>query len=119
MEKWDPRAVRADGKPAAPSAAQYQPFAALKGLDALYRQKVLATTWEPRHVLTDDEAEELSWVVPSLRVGDGVLASVYDATHGRYVDVNGTVSLIDLTGGSLWVDGRRIALNDLREVVRA
>lgn len=93
-------------------AAQFAPFAALRGHDELVRARLRVA--EPRHELTEEEAEALSRAVTRLSRGSLVAVTHYDG--GTYVTTTGAVTRLDLTFRRLWVGGVRICFDDMREM---
>ena len=92
---------RADGRPRASRAAQFMPFAALTGYYDLVREQERIT--EPRHELTEEEAEALSRAIMQVRRGDLVRLTYYD--RGAYKTRAGVVRAIE-------PDRRRLRLGD-------
>ncbi|MGI6230519.1 MAG: hypothetical protein ACOYJL_06375 [Tractidigestivibacter sp.] len=113
---FDQRAIRSDGHAAASDAAQFAPFAALRGLSELLDERTQDNQAEPRHSLTEEEAAAMSETVLSLRRGDVVRCQVYDGR--RYVAVLGTVTRIDLVEREIRIDDRPVRLDDLRWIER-
>lgn len=103
-------AATASGRPRADRAAQFMPFAALRGYYELIRQQERVV--EPRHELTPEEAESLSQVVAQVRRGDIVRVCFYD--NDAYVTRTGCVARIDLIYRELVVVKTSIALDDIR-----
>lgn len=103
-----PRAT-AGGRPRADRAAQFMPFAALRGYYDLLRQEERVP--EPRHELTDEEAAGLSRAVAGVRKRQMVRVRYYD--RDAYVELTGCVSHIDLAAREIWVVKTRIALDDI------
>lgn len=106
----DRPAATASGRPRADRAAQFMPFAALRGYYELIRQQERVV--EPRHELTPEEAESLSQVVAQVRRGDVVRVCFYD--NDAYVTRTGCVARIDLIYRELVVVKTSIALDDIR-----
>ena len=93
-------------------AAQFMPFAALRGYyELLSEQKRVR---EPRHELTEEEAQSLSRVLASVRRGELVRAVHYD--RDAYITTTGCVSRIDLVARELRVIKTVIKLDDLRSL---
>lgn len=109
---YDNRAIRSDGHAAASDAAQFMPFAALRGLDALLDSKSENLLKVPKHELTDEEAQELSLCVSALRHGNVVRCEFYK--NGIYQQVVGTVDRLSLSERWICLDGHRIAFEDLK-----
>ena len=106
------RATRADGGARASRAAQFMPFAALRGYYELVSQQEREV--EPRHELTEDEALELSATMARVRRGQIVRAVYYD--RDAYVSITGCVAHVDLVGRTLGVIRETIPFDDLREL---
>lgn len=109
---WNAREIRADGKVAASGAAQFMPFAALRGLADSLERKSEARVAQERHELTEDEAQELSRRLLSAEVGDLVSAEVY--RDGRYWQVQGCLTRVALIDREIRIEGQRICIDDLR-----
>lgn len=104
--------VTASGHPRADRAAQFMPFAALRGYYELIRQQQRIP--EAKHELTDEEALALSQTVYRVRRGQMVRVVYYD--EDAYVTLTGCVSRIDLVERELMVVKTKIALDDIREL---
>lgn len=102
----------ASGRPRADRAAQFMPFAALRGYYELVRQQERVK--EPRHELTDEEAATLSSTISQLRRGQMVRVTYYDCD--AYTTLTGCVARIDLVQRELTVVRTVIALDDIREL---
>lgn len=102
----------ANGHPRADRAAQFMPFAALRGYYELIRQQQRIP--EAKHELTDEEALALSQTVYRVRRGQVVRVVYYD--EDAYVTLTGCVSRIDLVERELMVVKTKIALDDIREL---
>lgn len=102
----------ANGHPRADRAAQFMPFAALRGYYELIRQQQRIP--EAKHELTDEEALALSQTVYRVRRGQMVRVVYYD--EDAYVTLTGCVSRIDLVERELMVVKTKIALDDIREL---
>ena len=88
------------------------PFAALRGYYELVRQQQRVR--EPRHELTDEEAEALSRTVSQLRRGQVVRVVHYN--RDAYETLTGCVARIDLVSRELMVVKTPIRLDDIREL---
>lgn len=99
----------ANGHARADRAAQFMPFAALRGYYELLRQA--ARVPEPQHELTDEEARELSAVVQRVRKRQMVRVRYYD--RDAYTELTGCVAHIDLAARELWVVKTRIPLDSI------
>ena len=99
----------ANGHARADRAAQFMPFAALRGYYELLRQEARVT--EPQHELTDEEARELSAVVQRVRKRQMVRVRYYD--RDAYTELTGCVAHIDLAARELWVVKTRIPLDSI------
>lgn len=106
---------RADGRPRASRAAQFMPFAALTGYYDLVREQEIVT--EPRHELTEEEAEELSRAILQTRRGDLIRLTYYD--RGGYKTRAGVVEAIDPVRRSLRLGQQAIAFDDIWKLIRA
>ena len=102
----------ASGHPRADRAAQFMPFAALRGYYELIRQQQRVP--EAKHELTEEEALALSQTVYRVRRGQMVRAVYYD--EDAYVTLTGCVSRIDLAERELMVVKTKIPLDDIREL---
>lgn len=108
-------ALRADGRPRASRAAQFMPFAALTGYYDLVREQERVA--EPRHELTEEEAEELSRAIMQTRRGDLVRITYYD--RGGYQTRAGVVEAIDPVHRSLRLGQQSVAFDDIWKLIRA
>ncbi len=106
------RRLTASGRVRADRAAQFMPFAALRGYYELVRAEERVI--EPRHELTDEEARSLSETLAGLARGQVVRAVYYD--RDAYVELTGCVARIDLIYRTLTIVETTIALDDLREL---
>ena len=103
---------RADGGARADRAAQFMPFAALRGYYELTREAERVR--EPRHEPTEEEALALSRTVEHLKRGDRVRVVHYD--RDAYVATTGAVGEVDLVGRVIRIVRRPIALDDIRSI---
>lgn len=95
-------------------AAQFMPFAALTGYYDLVRERERVT--EPRHELTEEEAEQLSRRISGLRRGELVRVTHY--TDGAYVMQEGVITRVDLMARELTIVRTRIPFDDIWSVER-
>lgn len=102
----------ASGHVRADRAAQFMPFAALRGYYELLREQ--ARVPEPRHELTDEEAVALSRTVQCVRRRQIVRVTYYD--RDAYVSLTGCVTHIDLAARELVIIKTTISLDDIREL---
>lgn len=107
-----PPATCANGHARADRAAQFMPFAALRGYYELIRRQERVP--EPRHELTDEEALALSRTVARIRRGQVVRAVYYDGD--AYATLTGCVARIDLVERELTLVQTRIPLDDIKEL---
>lgn len=110
--RGEPPRTCASGRARADRAAQFMPFAALRGYYELVRQQQRVR--EPRHELTDEEAEALSRTVSQLRRGQVVRVVHYN--RDAYETLTGCVARIDLVSRELMVVKTPIRLDDIREL---
>lgn len=96
-------------------AAQWAPFAALDGYQALVDQAAFEP--EARRTLNEEEAARLSAELSVLERGDRVLIERYDS--GRYVTEEGVVREVDPVARCLRLEGRSIAFGNLWHVEQA
>lgn len=101
--------LRADGRARANRAAQFMPFAALTGYYDLVRAQEHVR--EPRHELTEEEADALSRAIAHLHKGDLVRITFY--RQDCYLTRVGVVELLDTAMRCLQVGGHRIAFGDI------
>jgi hypothetical protein len=94
-------------------ARQFMPFAALKGYDALVRQK--QEIKEPRQPLTSEEVEQLDATLHSLKKGTFVECTLYKGGH--YEKRVGVVTQVDAILHNLWVSGQCFPFETLCQVV--
>lgn len=109
MHDGQPPRTTANGRARADRAAQFMPFAALRGYYELLHEA--ARVPEPRHELTEEESLELSAVVQCVRKRQVVRVRYYD--RDAYTGLTGCVSHIDLAARELWVVKTRIPLDDI------
>ncbi len=102
----------ANGKPRADRAAQFMPFAALRGYYELIRTRERVV--EPRHELTEEEAVALSRIVSQVQRGDLVRVVHYD--QDAYITTTGRVTRIDLIFRTIRIVKTTISLDDVREL---
>ena len=109
--------LRADGGMRANRAAQFMPFAALRGYYELIRKQERVP--EPKHELTDEEALALSQVM--LRVRRGQMARVVYYDEDAYATLTGCVARVDIAERELIVVKTKIPLDSIRslEIVQA
>lgn len=106
---------RADGRPRASRAAQFMPFAALTGYYDLVREQERIV--EPRHELTEEEAEALSRTIVQVRRGDLVRITYYD--RGDYITRAGVVEGVDPVRRSLRLGQRTVPFDDIWTIRRS
>lgn len=107
-----PSSFTANGHPRADRAAQFMPFAALRGYyELIHKQQRVP---EARHELTDEEALVLSQTMYRMRRGQMVRVVYYD--EDAYVTLTGCVARIDLVERELMVVKTKISLDDIREL---
>ena len=104
----------ANGQPRANRAAQFMPFAALTGYYELARQQERIA--EPRHELTEEEADALSRAMAQVRRGDIVRVTYYD--WDCYKTISGMVARIDTVYRRLQVVKTTIPFDDIRSLER-
>lgn len=109
---YDNRAIRSDGHVAASDAAQFMPFAALRGLDVLLDRKSKSLLKVSKHELTPEEAHELSQSVRNITRGDRVSCEFYK--DGEYQHIVGIVERLDLLERWIVLDSTTIAFEDLK-----
>ena len=111
------RSLTASGRPRADRAAQFMPFAALRGYYELVREQQRVR--EPRHELTDEEALALSRTATRVRPGMLVRVTYYDVD--AYVTLTGCVARIEPDLRRLTVIKTPVPFDDIRalEVIEA
>ena len=114
MQEEGAPAYTANGQPRASRAAQFMPFAALTGYYELARQQERIT--EPRHELTEEEADALSRTMAQVRRGDLVRVTYYD--WDCYKTISGMVARIDTVYRRLQVVKTTIPFDDIRSLER-
>ncbi|AEB06811.1 hypothetical protein Corgl_0697 [Coriobacterium glomerans PW2] len=115
---WKPRSPLAaprrcaSGRPRAPRAAQFAPFAALQGYYDLIRdtERII----EPRHELTEDEAVALSQTIADLRPGDMMRVTYY--AGDAYLTRTGCAGGIDRDRRRLQLVKTVIDFDDVRDI---
>jgi len=93
-------------------AQQFMPFASLKGYYDMVRARERVA--EPRHELTEDEAEALSRRIANLRRGAMATVTHYDGD--AYVKTTGMMTAIDTTFRTLTVVRTTIAFDDILDI---
>lgn len=106
------RTRTASGRPRADRAAQFMPFAALRGYYDLVRAQERVA--EPRHELTEERALALSQTFEQIKRGSLVRVTYYD--RDAYATVTGCVSNVDEALRTLTVIRTVIALDDIWEL---
>lgn len=95
--------VQQDGvhsaRPHPDRARQFMPFAALKGYHELARERERVS--EPKRLMTEERATELSVIISRLSKGDMISVTHYE--DGHYADTCGVVTEINETTRSLRV----------------
>ena len=99
----------ASGRPRAGRATQFMPFAALTGYHDLAHGQERVT--EPRHDLSDEDAEALSQTVSCLKRGDAIRVTYY--RRGCYATVSGSVTRLDTDLHVLRVGTTAIPFRDI------
>lgn len=102
------------GSTRASRASQFMPFAALTGYYELARQQERIS--EPKHELTEEEAEALSRIVTQVKRGDLVRVTYYD--WDSYKTISGIVAQIEPALHRLQVVKTVIAFDDIRSISR-
>jgi len=101
-------------KPRHDRAAQFAPFAALRGFEEeLARMTELKS---PRRELSDGEIERIGKILTSLSLGDTVRVTYYD--FDRYITSEGILTDLDPIERTLTVVKRRIPFSDLFEICK-
>ena len=104
--------VSSHPQPKVDRARQFMPFAALKGYYDLLRTREHVP--EPRHELTEEEAQTLSEKMA--QVHPRTMVTVTHYKDGGYTTTCGLVSSIDIVGRTLTVVKQVIAFDDIRDV---
>ena len=103
------------GRKRADRAAQFMPFAALTGYYQLAREQERVV--EPRHELTEEEAEALSRQLMQLKKGDLVRVTYYD--WDGYITRTDIVAGIEVAYRKLRLAHAVVALDEIRNIERA
>lgn len=93
-------------------AKQFAPFAALDGYDHFIEE--CSDIYEQRRERSEEENENLSKKVTAIKKGMAVRLCVYN--DGRYEDVEGYVTRIDMIFRSLTIEKRKIFFDDIYDV---
>ena len=93
-------------------AAQFAPFAALTGYDAIIRQR--DEIYLPKKELTEDELAVLDNTIHSLQKND--LIEVVYYSDGSYLSLKGHFRLIDTYRHQIDIDHHKIALDDIEKI---
>ena len=104
----------ANGSIRASRASQFMPFAALTGYYELARRQERIS--EPKHELTDEEAEALSRTAAQVKRGDLVRVTYYD--WDSYKTISGIVTQIEPALHRMQVVKTVIAFDDIRSISR-
>ena len=114
VERSAPRPPAGIGHPHPERAAQFKPFAALRG----YYELVSACerVVEPRPVLSEEESRELSERLLSLTRGEVVRVAYYQA--GSIVTQTGAVGQLDTVSRTLAVVRKRVPIDDIVSLER-
>lgn len=107
-----PSPARAGGEERTDRAKQFMPFAALRGYYDLVRQQEHVA--QPRHELTEEEAEGLSRTFAQVRRRQTVSVTHYDGDS--YVTTCGPVSNMDMGMRTLTVLSVHISLDDILSI---
>ncbi len=93
-------------------AAQFMPFAALKGFYDLIKEKERVIV--PKHEIAEDKADELS--AKMNQVEKGMLLKVVYYSNGEYISACGVVTKIDLVFRKLTIVKTEIDLDDIWDI---
>lgn len=96
-------------KPHPNRARQFMPFAALKGYHELAQERERVS--EPKRIMTEERALELSAIISSLSKGDMISVTHYKKDH--YTDTCGIVSEIDEVNRFFRVIKTQIPFSDI------
>ena len=99
-------------QPRQPRAAQFAPFAALRGLEEMIEEKRVVLS--PRRELLEDAALVLCETINRLRTGDSVRVTYYRAD--RYVTIAGRVEKVDEVYRNIKLCGKTIEFDDIFEL---
>jgi len=97
-------------------AKQFQPFAALSGLEASLRRKEREMEKQERPVLSEDEAELINRELSALQKNDRMLVTFFRS--GEIRTVCGEADPAGLSGGYLQVGEEQILLRDILRAER-
>lgn len=98
------------GKPHPDRAAQFMPFAALKGYDALIDD--IDTYVQPRQLPTPEDQAHMNQVLRGLARGAQVSVLAYEQGVG-YRRITGCLDEVSDVFGWMKIDGQQIALADI------
>ncbi|MBR5635668.1 MAG: YolD-like family protein [Pseudobutyrivibrio sp.] len=96
----------------ADDAAQFMPFAALKGYEEALRAKERVVV--DKVELSEDALDYLDYQLNNIKVGDMIEAIYYD--DGAYLKIRGLVSKINLKAKYLTIVRTDISFDDIREL---
>ena len=93
-------------------AKQFMPFAALRGYEEVIEG--VASVYQPKIDLSDDEKEEISNVLIKIKKGDMCKINYY-AERG-YKTITGLVSLIDIINKKITIIKTPIPFEEIKEI---
>ena len=93
-------------------AAQFAPFAALTGYDAIIRQR--DEIYLPKRELTEDELSELDKTIQSLQKNDLIEVTYY--SDGSYLSLEGHFRLVDTYSRQIDIDHHKISLENIEKI---
>lgn len=92
-------------------AKQFAPFDAVVGLRKALRDKEKIRV--PKKEISEDMAEEINNVLINTKVGDIITAVYYNGSEQEYIQLTGSVTLIDGCKKIINIGNREINFDDL------
>lgn len=105
---------RRNKMPISERAKQFNPFAAVSGLEKALAEEEREFEKSERIELSEESAAELNEVLMRLKKGDKVTARYY--RNGEYVDVDGAITLLDRIERVLKIGENEIKFDDLYKI---
>ena len=102
--------------PTADRAKQFAPFAALKGLPEALAEKEKIRV--PRHIVSEDMAEEINRSITELRPGMIVTVVYYNEPEQEYLQLTGTVAKLYEYERILQIVKTKIKYDDIYEIIK-
>lgn len=102
--------------PTADRAKQFAPFAALKGLPEALAEKEKIRV--PRHIVSEDMAEEINRAITELKPGMIVTVVYYNEQEQEYLQLTGAVAKLYEYERILQIVKTKIKYDDIYEIIK-